>query len=71
MTKLEELISKVRKIDPEAADYLVEEAPKLKSYSNAPDENNELNNLFSWKYSKQGHKFWSNIDRQLNAKDKN
>ena len=61
---LKKLIKKIKKIDPIAAEYLKNEAPKLPSYTLDPS-GATLTTLFHWDKSSQGHQYWNNIHFQL------
>lgn len=57
-----ELIDKVEKINPEAAEYLRTEVPKLPSFNAG---RKDLITLFLWNDSPQGREYWNNIWKQL------
>ena len=63
--KVEELIEKVRKIDPKAAEYLEKEAPKLPRYVTPGGETSGLSGIIYWETTPQGHNYWESIARQL------
>lgn len=57
-----ELVGKVRKIDPAAADYLEsKELRKNKSFVYSGD----IFSSFSWLITPQGHAYWHNIAQRL------
>ena len=55
-----------------AAEYLKTEATKLRSFSdyteNAPDSV-KLKRIFIWREAPQGHQFWQDICRELEAEE--
>ena len=63
-----ELIKKVRKIDPAAADYLENDAPKLKTYAGSGEVS--LRSIMTWKETKQGHWYWSEINNKIEEQEK-
>lgn len=62
-TDYQALIARVRKIDPEAADYLSGPARKLFDFE--PD--GDLFNVFSWNKTPQKGSYWNNIYTSLQA----
>lgn len=52
-----ELVIRVRGIDPEAAEYLLYEAPKL--YKFRPEDS--LFNCFYWDNTPQGDNYWKKL----------
>ncbi len=64
--RIEEVIAAVEKINPQAAQYLQEEAPELKSWQPAALQNTSkpdmgLSVLFLWEESPQRRFFWSEL----------
>jgi hypothetical protein len=62
------IIKAVREIDPSAADYMVNEAPKLKKWNKNDDPEYRIESLadcFVWADSEQGHEYWNDIANQL------
>ena len=55
------LVDRVRKIDENAADYLLYEAPHLPGFADYP----KLCSVFAWTETPQGHAYWENIAQQL------
>ena len=64
---LRELIAKVREIDRDAADYLENEAPKLKSYIHRDKRcrGRELISIMIWSETPQGVSYWSELAEKL------
>lgn len=56
---IEQLIEKVRLINPEAAEYL------YTNYRNTTKQYPTIDNLFVWANTPQGWEFWNNIERQI------
>jgi hypothetical protein len=56
---MKDLISKVREIDRDAADYLVKEVSKLKNFGGG------LSSVMLWQNTPQGHDYWAAIDNKL------
>ena len=59
--KYQELIEKVKKISPFAADYLKEKAINLPEF----EYDSELSGCFYWDDTPQGHDYWKIIDKIL------
>lgn len=57
------LVAKVRKVNREAANWLRDEAPKMKSFS----PTNRLSLAFVWADSPQGHEYWSYIFEKIDG----
>ena len=55
------LVEKVRKIDEDAAEFLLHEVPKMESWVDVGD----LASCFLWKASPQRRLYWANIDETL------
>lgn len=56
-----ELIDRVRELDPEAAEYLINEAPLLGSFHFS----NKLDSVFRWSETPQYIEHWFRIDDEL------
>lgn len=56
------LVAKVRKVNREAANWLRDEAPKMKSFTPFTDK---LNHAFHWRRSTQGHDYWKDIFEKI------
>ena len=61
---MKELIEKVRKIDPKAAEYLESEDKDEKAINWTPTAA-ELDGLMVWSQTPQEHNYWNNIFIQL------
>lgn len=62
-----ELVGKVRKIDPNAADYL--ESKKLRKIGGCGfDYSGDILYVMDWQSTPQGHSFWKKIADKLDAK---
>lgn len=62
------LCDRVEKLDPEAAKYMREEAPKLPQFAYFPEDTEPLADLskaFMWESTTQGGPFWGKIYRSL------
>lgn len=58
-----ELVGKVRKINPEAADYL--ESKELRKSVSSFIYAGRISSAMSWGETTQGHSFWWGISREL------
>lgn len=58
------LIRRVRRIDPDAADYMQTDARKLESFT----PGSELICIFLWTHTPQGFHYWWRIEDQLLGK---
>jgi hypothetical protein len=56
-----DLADRVRKVDADAADYLLEEAIKLPCFCYS----DILISCFNWSKTPQGHEYWFNINEEL------
>jgi hypothetical protein len=56
-----ELVERVRVIDEDAADYMLDDARALKDFEPLCN----LAYVFTWADSPQGHDYWSEISRKL------
>ena len=56
------LVAKVRKVNREAANWLRDEAPKIKGFDPSTDD---LNLSFVWSFSPQGHEYWNGIFQKI------
>lgn len=65
--KLSELIKRVEAIDPEAAEYVKNEAPKLQGYDCRNHEDHALNTLFAWEDTPQGANFWLELHELIDS----
>ena len=63
------LVAEVRRIDRQAADYLVAESKRVGSHIHDKVSGNgmckTLGGLMSWSKTPQGHDYWSDIARQI------
>lgn len=57
------LCSKVHKINPEAARFMVEEAPSPSNRWNF-SPSNTLSGSFHWGATPQGHEYWKSLSRE-------
>jgi len=64
MTQRAPLLRRLRKIDPEAADWLRDEAPKLGKEINYTD-GWRLGMIMIWHSTPQGHDYWAKLARLL------
>jgi len=59
-----ELVEKVREIDPDAAYYMISEAPFLDGFIYV----GSLTCTFSWDSTTQGHAYWGRINAEVDKK---
>lgn len=64
------LCERVEKLDPEAAKYMREEAPKLPRFAYLPEDTEpvaDLSSAFEWGRTPQGHEYWKSIKDRLTS----
>ena len=61
------LCDRVEKLDPEAAKYMREEAPKLESFAGQPGDGpmQYITAAFLFDHTPQGHEFWWTMHERL------
>ena len=62
---MKNLLERIERIDPEAARYIREDAPRLDSYR----ESSDLLGLFLWNLTPQGGVYWADIYNTLDYQD--
>jgi len=64
MSERAQLLRRLRKIDPKAADWLRDEAPKLGEKINYADYYS-LDGIMIWDCTPQGQAYWSKLSAKL------